>query len=179
MSAKQFLSSIIIITLIAAFLVHCTPVKADEYIYVGGWSYHTKSHPKDGFGEYTAPSSHKCHKYGACVSGTREKKYEFNSDHDMIGYQAKGFMVAHYTNSFDQSTWLVAKHFESHLEHNLSVIAQIGVTNGYTDCDFEDSGTKAKTCGYYQVGMAYNKFKVQPVLSTTGSVWMLSFRVKI
>ena len=153
---------------------------ADEYVYAGGWSYHTGDHPKDGWEEYTAPSSHKCHRYNACVSGTVEKEYEFNNDHHMIGYQAKGFMVAHYDNSFGQSTWLIAKHWEKqHSDVPVAFIAQIGATNGYTDCDFEDSGTSAKTCPYYQVGFAITKFKVQPVFSTSGSVFMMSLRMKI
>lgn len=141
--------------------------EAKEYIYVGGWSYHFAEHPKDWLEDTES-------------NGTVVHEYEFNSNHHMLGYQAKGLMVAHYDNSFGQSTWLVAKHFEKqHDTLPVSFIGQIGATNGYTDCDFEDKGTKAKTCPYYQVGMAITKFRVQPVISTSGSVWMLSLRARI
>jgi hypothetical protein len=140
---------------------------ADEYVYAGGWSYHFSEHPKDWL-ENTE------------TKGSVVHEHEFNNDHHMLGYQAKGFMVAHYDNSFGQSTWLVAKHWEKeHSDVPVAFIAQIGATNGYTDCDFEDSGTSAKTCPYYQVGFAITKFKVQPVFSTSGSVFMMSLRYRI
>jgi hypothetical protein len=152
-------------------------VAADEYVYAGGWSYHINEHPRNG-DRIVAPKNHKCHRYGQCVEGVNSEK--FSNDHHMLGYQAKGFMVAHYDNSFGQSTWLVAKHWEKeHPDVPVAFIAQIGATNGYTDCDFEDSGTSAKTCPYYQVGFAITKFKVQPVFSTSGSVFMMSLRYRI
>lgn len=168
MSAKKFSFSVVLITLIAAILVHCTPLaNAEEYVYVGGWSYHFSGHPKDNLEDTE-------------TQGTVVHEYEFNNDHHTLGYQDKGFMVAHYDNSFGQSTWLVAKHWEKqHPTVPVAFIGQVGATNGYTDCDFEDSGVSAKTCPHYQVGFAVTKFKLQPVISTNGSVWMLSLRYKI
>jgi len=151
---------------------------SSEYIYFGGWSYHTGEHPKSTAADL--PDGDCWKRNGPCVVGLDWKDPKFNNDHHLIGYQKNGYMVAHFDNSFGQSTWLSAKHFEKqHEDFPISFIAQIGATNGYTDCDFEDSGKSAKTCPYYQLGFALTKFKIQPTFSTSGSVFMMSFRYKL
>jgi len=166
------------IILLLALLVNCT-ANANEYIYLGALSHHFNSHPKDGWEEYAPPSGHPCYRYNSCVTGGENIEYQYNENHHLIGYQKYGYLVAHFDNSFNQSTWLVARQFESEPRSNLTFIAAVGATHGYTDCDYEDSGTNATTCPYYQVGVAYSRFKLQPILATTGSVITLSFRLQI
>jgi hypothetical protein len=164
----------LLLTLLVILSAKCF---SSEYIYLGGWSYHTNEHPRNG-DTITANPNSRCHKYGACIEGINTE--EFNNDHHLIGYQKNGYMVAHFDNSFNQSTWLLVRHFEKqHEDFPVAFIAQIGATNGYTDCDFEDSGKSAKTCPYYQFGFALTKFKIQPTFSTSGSVFMMSFRYKL
>lgn len=162
------------ILLLAAF-----NTQAKEYVYAGGWSYHTSEHPKSAWQTHEPEASHKCWRTGTCITGKEYVDYDFNNDHHVIGYQKNVYLLAHFDNSFNQSTWLAARQFESAPIHHFSFLASVGITHGYTDCEFEDSGNNATTCPDVQVGIAFTKYKLQPVIATNGSVLTFSFRLEI
>lgn len=165
-------------TLLIGLILAATS-QATEYVYLGAWSHHTNEHPKSGYQYHSPEADHPCWRTGTCITGDEYVEHHYNETHQLIGYQKNGYLLAHYTNSFDQLTWLAARQFESAPHHHFSLMASIGITYGYTDCDYEDSGTNATACPDYQIGIAYTQYKLQPILATNGSVITLSFRLKI
>jgi hypothetical protein len=162
-----------------AMLLLSTFASASDYLYLGAWSHHlNQDHPKSGTEEIAPPANHPCWKLNQCVIGSKYVEYEYNESHDLIGYQRNGLLVAHYKNSFNQSTVLVANSFESQYK-DLKFILALGATHGYTDCGHYDDGKRAKLCAHYQAGIAYTKYKVEPVISLSATVFSLTFRVKI
>lgn len=160
-------------------LILAAASQATEYVYLGAWSHHLQDRDDKVTVEYIPPPQGSvCLNLAACSITIVEKQY-YNETHQLIGYQKNGYLLAHYTNSFDQSTWLAARQFESAPRHHFSLMASFGITYGYTDCDYEDSGNNATACPDYQLGIAYTEFKLQPILATNGSVITLSFRLKI
>lgn len=151
---------------------------ADEYIYFGSWSKHLTDHPNSGMQTIEPEKSHPCWKQNACVTGSKYIEEKYNETQNLIGYQKGGLMVGHFKNSYDKSTVIVTKNFQ-HDHKNLGFILAVGVTHGYTDCDEKEKPGTAKICAHYQAGVAYTKYKIEPVLSITGTVVNLSFRRKI
>lgn len=150
-------------------IVFSTIANANDYVYLGAWSYHFNDNPNT-------------HREASCtIEGCRFylAADKYNESHRLIGYQKNSYLLAHYDNSFYQSTWLASRQFESAFSKNFSALAAIGITYGYTDCDYEDKGTNPTACPYYQVGIAYTKFKLQPIIATSGSVLTISFRLEI
>ena len=165
--------------IVLALLLISFKTLATEYLYAGGWSYHTSEHPKSGWQTHQPDPDHRCWRTSSCITGRQYVDYDFNQNHHLIGYQKNGYLLAHYDNSFNQSTWFAARQFESAPIHHVSFLASVGITHGYTDCDYEDSGNNATTCPDVQVGIAYTQYKLQPVIATNGGVITLSFRLKI
>lgn len=145
--------------LIVIFLL-LSPFVSADHLYLGAWSYHFNDHPNKGWDE-SLPQ-------------------EYNQTHNLIGYQKNGYMIGHYENSFNQSTVVVTRNFESN-HKDFAFIFAVGATRGYNDCGNEkqNPGTDKKICGYYQAGIAYTKYRVQPVFGLSGSIAVLSFRIKI
>lgn len=139
--------------ILIAFLLMVSANAFADRIYIGGWSHHLNDYP--GFDEG-----------------------EYNETHNLIGYERKGYMVGHYKNSFNQSTVVAVKNFES--QHNdIAVFISVGATRGYGDCEKRETVNDKKICAHYQAGFAYTKYRVQPVFSISTTVTFLTFRVDI
>jgi hypothetical protein len=156
-------------------------VNAEEYVYLGGWSHHFSDHPKSGMTDgYEPPANHQCWRASTCITGEPEYvEYKYNENHHMIGYQKNSYLLAHFKNSFNQNTWVLDKQFTITKKGNFTFLASLGITYGYTDCDFEDKGTKAEFCPHYQAGFAYTKYKIEPVISFGANHVGLAFRLKL
>jgi hypothetical protein len=126
------------------------------------------------------PASHSCWKTGSCIIGSQYyEKHDFNQTHHIIGYQRNNYLLAHFKNSFGQDTWVLDKNFTIAKPGNFEVLAALGISYGYTDCSFKNSGAKAEFCPHYSIGVAYNKFRIEPVVSTGGDYISLAFRIKL
>lgn len=163
---------LLILALISSF------ASAGDYVYLGSWSHHLNEHPNSGWKTIEPDADHPCWKKNICITGEQYVEEKFNETHNLIGYQKGGLMVGHFKNSYDKSTVIVTKNFQ-HDHKNLGFILAVGVTHGYTDCDEKEKPGTAKICAHYQAGVAYTKYKIEPVLSITGTVVNLSFRRKI
>lgn len=129
---------------------------ADDYIYLGAWSKHIDQDTQYWDGN------------------------KYNESHQLIGYQHNSYMLGHYKNSFNESTFVATKNFEKKV-NDFSFFIAVGATHGYTDCENKKQhyGKDPKVCGYYQAGIAYTKHRLQPVFGLSGSIAVLSFRIKI
>jgi hypothetical protein len=160
-----------------AILMLSTFASAD-YLYLGAWSHHFKERPELVEHEYIAPPpGDVCASIEACSIKTVTKR-EYKETHNLIGYQSHGFMLGYFKNSFDKSSVVIAKQFEYQYK-DVALILSAGATHGYTDCRKEESNGDARLCPHIQAGIAYTKFKIEPVLSATDKSVNLSFRIKI
>ena len=152
-------------------------VSADEYVYFGGWSQHYGEHPNST--EANLPD-HPCWEPGGpCVEGLKYYDPDFNGNHKLIGYEKYGFMLGHFKNSFYQNTWVLDRKFNLKKYKDFTLLGSVGLTYGYTDCDFKNRGSKSEVCPSLQIGVAYTKYKIEPVISTGGDYINLTFRIKI
>jgi len=141
--------------LFIALLLMLSPFACADYVYLGAWSHHWEGQPD-------------------------KTKKDYNQTHNLIAYERKGYMVGHFTNSFNESTFIATKNFELE-KGDFSFFFAAGATHGYTNCENQkkDAGTDKKICPYYQGGVAYTKFKIQPAIAFNQTVALLTFRIKI
>lgn len=150
---------------------------SSEYAYLGGYSTHWGKHPNST--EANLPDGPCWDPGGPCVEGLRYYDPDFNGNHKLIGYEKNGFMIAHFKNSFYQNTWMIDKKFDLKKYGDFTLLGSIGLTYGYKDCDFENRGSKSEVCPSLQIGIAYTKYKIEPVVSTGGDYISLVFRIRI
>lgn len=96
--------NIILVCVIFILFMQCSETRADDaqqYVYLGAWSKHMNT------------------------------RYDYNSNHGLIGYERNGWGVATFKNSYYNRSVLLGYTFHYELTEHIEVGAQLGAVTGY------------------------------------------------
>jgi hypothetical protein len=122
---------------------------AENYLYLGSWSKHFKSH-STGF--------------------------EYNDTHNLIALQKDGYTLGTFENSFYRQTYFLTKAFYKAKYKDVVFIMNAGLSYGYGACLSDSIREAEKLCGIAFPEFVYTKYKIQPVATVTHKLYSFSLR---
>ena len=156
-------NAIKMLAVMLAVSVSFTSEAADKYVYFGAWSKHFVAHPQNVEEDAT------------------KHKYEFNENHKLVAFQYGSYMIGRFENSFYQETYIATKQWDLVERGNVKIIGALGLTHGYHGCSQKNDEDDAETCPYGSIGIAYTKYRIQPMLSlgARGNVFQFTLRYQL
>jgi hypothetical protein len=92
-----------------------------------------------------------------------------NSKHNLIAYETNSYIIGHFKNSFDESTFVVGKRFQIMENEVWNAGIYVGATYGYKGCtNVPAADAKAKVCAAIVPELVYTKYKMQPTVMLLG-----------